>query len=189
MEEMVPAPAPREPRAQRYSAVSWAPTMLLLFNPIRPQVKLRSPLQSSGQVSEHFPFSAYFPLISRHPDVFIRLCFYKWNSLCLSDIGYILKIGPRSQLLCSCSQMGLVMSVVETSACSLRANGDTFLGSYPALPLWVVITKGFSQSTQLQPRPTEHVFHDLHTEVISGVLGERQLEPQGKLGRQRVCEG
>lgn len=92
MEEMVPAPAPPELRAQRYSAVSWAPTMLLLFSLTRPRVKLRSPLQSSGQVSESFLFSAYFLLISRHPNVCIHLCFYKWNSLCLSDIGCVLKI-------------------------------------------------------------------------------------------------
>lgn len=93
MEEMVPAPAPREPRVQRYSAVSWAPTMFLLFSLIKPQVKLRSRLQFFGQVSESFLYSAHFILIPRYPSFFICLCAYKWNSLCLSDIGYSLNLG------------------------------------------------------------------------------------------------
>ena len=56
MEVMAPVPAPRAPRAQRYSAVSLAPAMSQPSSLTKQQVRSRSPLQSSVRVSAYFIF-------------------------------------------------------------------------------------------------------------------------------------
>lgn len=62
MEAMAPAPAQQAHRVLRFLAVSWAPMQHRPFSPTKQQVKLRSPLQSSVQVSQCAPYLKVFHL-------------------------------------------------------------------------------------------------------------------------------
>lgn len=81
MEATAPVPAQQAHRVLRFLAVSWGPTQHQPFSPTKQQVKLRSPLQSSVQVSQCASYLNMFHLHFEGCQVFLLWCCWECDSL------------------------------------------------------------------------------------------------------------